>query len=50
MKSLLKVTAIVEALTGVALVAAPSLFVSVLMGASLEGNGALMVARITGFS
>ena len=50
MKSLLKITAVVETLTGVALVASPSLLISVLMGASLEGSGALMVARITGFA
>src|SRR6267154_2059013 len=50
MKSLLKVTSVVEALTGAALVVAPALLVSVLMGASLEGSGSLIVARITGFA
>jgi hypothetical protein len=49
-KSLLKTTATIEAVTGVALVVAPSSLVSVLMNASLEGSGALIVARITGFA
>jgi hypothetical protein len=49
-KSLLKVTAIIEALTGLALVGAPSLVASVLLNVALEEFGALIVARITGFA
>jgi hypothetical protein len=50
MKSLLKVTAVVEALTGIALVVAPALLVSILFAVPFEESGALIVARVTGFA
>lgn len=50
MKSLLKVTAIVEGMTGITLVGAPALLVSILFAVPLEESGALVVARVTGFA
>lgn len=48
MKTLLTITAILEAGTGLALLAAPSVLGSVLLGATLDAPAALAVARIAG--
>jgi hypothetical protein len=48
MKTLLIVTAVVEAATGLALLGLPSLVVSLLLGGSLDTPAALVVARVTG--
>jgi len=48
MKSLLTGTAILEAATGLALALSPALTVSLLLGASLDTPGALIVARVAG--
>jgi len=48
MKSLLIVTAVVEAATGLALLGLPSLVASLLLGASLDTSAGLVVARMTG--
>jgi hypothetical protein len=48
MKLLLTFTGILEGLTGLALVAVPSLVVWVLTGTSLDGVAAMTLARITG--
>ena len=48
MKLLLTFTAILEGLTGLALVATPSLVIWVLTGTSLDGAAAMTLARITG--
>lgn len=48
MKSLLIVTAVVEAATGLALLGSPSLVASLLLGTSLDMPAALVVARVTG--
>jgi hypothetical protein len=48
MKNLLVVTALVEAVTGVALMLWPALPVSLLAGAALETPGGLTVARVAG--
>jgi hypothetical protein len=50
MKSLLKITAILEALTGITLVIAPALLVSILLAVPMEESGALIVARVTGLA
>jgi hypothetical protein len=50
MKSLLTVTAIFEASTGIALIVAPALLVSILFGVPLEESGALIVAKVTGLA
>ena len=50
MKSLLTVTAIFEAFTGIALVVAPALLVSILLAVPLEESGALIVARVAGLA
>jgi hypothetical protein len=47
-KSLLIVTAVLEAATGVALIAMPAVVVSLLLGASLDTPGAVAVAHVTG--
>lgn len=47
-KTLLMVTALLEAATGLALLLSPSLPVSMLLGASLDTPAALVVARVTG--
>jgi hypothetical protein len=46
-KNLLVVTALLEALTGLALIVSPALPVSLLVGATL-GTGGLIVARVAG--
>ena len=48
MKSLLIVTAVAEAATGLALLGLPSLVVSILLGGSLDAPAALVVARVGG--
>jgi hypothetical protein len=48
MKPLLATTAILEGLTGMGVIAAPSLIVSVLVGSTLDGAGAITIARIAG--
>jgi len=48
MKLLLSVTAILEAITGFALVAAPSLFVSIMLGSPLDVPVEMIIARIAG--
>lgn len=48
MKSLLIVTALVEAATGLALLLSPSLPVSLLLGSSLDAPAALTVGRVAG--
>jgi len=48
MKTLLIVTAVIEAATGVVLLLLPSTVVSILIGASLDTLGGLVVARIAG--
>jgi len=45
---LLILTALAEAATGVAMLAAPVALVSLLLGASLDSTGAVTVARVTG--
>jgi hypothetical protein len=47
-RSLLVLTAVLEAATGVGLLAMPVMVVSLLLGASLESTGALVIARVTG--
>ena len=48
MKTLLTITAIVEAATGVGLLAAPSMVAQLLLGGMLETAAALTVARVAG--
>ena len=48
MKSLLIVTAVIETATGIALVLAPPLVVSVLLGASLDTSAAVALGRVAG--
>jgi hypothetical protein len=48
MKTLLTITAILEAATGAAIVIAPSALASILLGAPLESPAAQAVARIAG--
>jgi hypothetical protein len=48
MKSLLVTTAVLEAATGVALLAVPAVVVSLLLGASLDTPGGFVIARVTG--
>jgi hypothetical protein len=48
MTTLLVVTAIVEAVTGLALLLSPSLLVSMLLGSSLDTPAALTVGRVAG--
>jgi hypothetical protein len=48
MKSLLVITAAIEAATGIGLLAAPPVLARLLLGAPLEGPVALTVARVGG--
>ena len=48
MRNLLVVTAVLEALTGIALIASPGVPVSLLVGATLDAPGGLVVARVAG--
>lgn len=48
MKKLLVVTALLEAVTGVALMVSPAPPVSLLVGAALDAPGGLVVARVAG--
>jgi hypothetical protein len=48
MKSLLVVTALIEAVAGVALTVSPAPPVSLLLGAALDTAGGLVVARVAG--
>lgn len=48
MRNLLAVSAVIEGGTALALVAAPSLVATVLLGAPLDAPGALTVARVAG--
>src|SRR4030095_3093113 len=48
MKNLLSVTALFEAITGLALLAVPSLTASLLLGASLGEPSGILVGRICG--
>jgi hypothetical protein len=50
MKNLLTITAAIEGVTGVLLIAAPSFLSKLLLAASLEGSAALIVARLTGLA
>jgi hypothetical protein len=50
MKNLLTVTAAIEGVTGLLLVAAPSLVTRFLLASSLDGSVALTVARLTGLA
>lgn len=48
MKTLLSITALIEAGTGVALAVAPSSVAGVLLGSPLDGPGSRIIARILG--
>jgi hypothetical protein len=48
MKALLVITAVIEAATGVSLLAVPSAFAQALLGAPLDAPAALTVARVAG--
>src|SRR3954451_17124222 len=48
MKKLLIITAIIEAATGVSLLAAPAVLVQLLLGRTLDSSVALTVARVGG--
>ena len=48
MKRLLILSAVIEAGTGLALLATPSLFAQLLLGATLDAPAALTVARVAG--
>ncbi len=48
MKRLLVVTALLESATGFGLLVAPAPLVLLLLGAALDGPGALLVARVAG--
>jgi hypothetical protein len=48
MRTLLVVTAVIEAATGVTLVLLPSALAAILLGASLDTLGGLVVARVAG--
>jgi len=48
MRNLLVVTALFEAITGIALMVSPSMPVSLLVGATLDTTAGLIVARIAG--
>jgi hypothetical protein len=48
MKSLLSISAVLEVLTGIALIASPSLAANLLLGANIESTLAITIARIAG--
>ena len=48
MKIMLSVTAVIEAVTGLALVLSPSIPTSLLLGVSLDTPGGLVVGRVAG--
>jgi hypothetical protein len=48
MKRLLTLTAIIEALTGLALIAMPSIVVRLLLGSPLDTSTAVMLGRVAG--
>ena len=48
MTALLMTTAIVEVITGIALLAVPALLASILLGAALDTSAGLAVARLAG--
>jgi hypothetical protein len=48
MKKLLIVTAVFEGITGLNLIAAPTLFIGMLLGVTLEDPVPLMICRLTG--
>ena len=48
MKRLLKLTAIIEAATGLALIAVPSVVVRLLLGSPLDTSAAVMLGRVAG--
>jgi hypothetical protein len=48
MKSLLKITALFEGATGLALLLIPSLLVSILLGTSITEVSAILICRLTG--
>ena len=48
MKKLLVITALLEAVTGVALMVAPAPLVFLLVGAALDTTGGLVIARVAG--
>ena len=48
MKNLLTVTAVIEMMTGLVLIAFPSMLVKILLGSSPDGPAALTIARIAG--
>jgi hypothetical protein len=48
MKKLLSITAIIEAATGVGLLAAPAVLAQLLLGATLDAPAAITVARVAG--
>ena len=48
MKLLLTITALLEGVTGLALVILPSLLVSILLGTSLTDPGAILIGRLAG--
>ena len=50
MKSLLKITALFEGATGLALIFIPSMLVSILLGTSLTEPGAILICRVTGIA
>jgi len=48
MKLLLTITALVEAATGLAMAIVPSMILSILLGISLTGPGAILIGRLAG--
>jgi hypothetical protein len=48
MKTLLAITAVLEAATGLALLASPPLVAGILLGASLDAPAAVVVGRVAG--
>jgi hypothetical protein len=50
MNRLLKLTAIIEAATGLALMAVPSVVVRLLLGSELDTSAAVTLGRVAGFN